>query len=198
MESEERRGRVPVELPTGDAAPGATVSHFSLFLPTPIHFPSPTFLIFTRESRGATVSPGEVGVRGGGEAGRRALGGKKREERLILDAISACLAVNLDSSHTPAVCSTPRSSFYFFFSHPAAKCVKLTAWVRLLPPRLVLSPRGKHAVLSQPSSLTTFPSHSGVIKKRATGPPPPLSLLSIPSGVFFSSPHRAVSREAAV
>lgn len=177
-----------MELPTGDAAPGATVSHFSLFLPTPIHFPSPTFLIFTRESRGATVSPGEVGVRGGGEAGRRALGGGEREERLILDAISACLAVKLDSSHTPAVCRAPRSSFYFFFFPPGCKMRQADGVVQAPPPpRLVLSPRGKRGVLSQPSSLTTFPSHSGVIKKRALCPPPPLSLLSIPSGVFFSS-----------
>lgn len=114
MESEERRGRVPVELPTGVSAPGATVSRFSLFLPTPIHFPSPTFLIFTRESRGATVSPGEVGMRGAARQGGEHWG-KKREERLILDAISACLAVKLDSSHTPAVCRAPHSSFYFFF-----------------------------------------------------------------------------------
>lgn len=197
MESEERRGRVPVELPTGDAAPGATVSHFSLFLPTPIHFPSPTFLIFTRESRGATVSPGEVGVRGAARQGGEHWGKKKR--RTPHSECHLCLP----RSHPRFIphsrrLQRPAQLLLFFFSHPAAKCVKLTAWVRLLPPRLVLSPRGKHAVLSQPSSLTTFPSHSGVIKKRATGPPPPLSLLSIPSGVFFSSPHRAVSREAAV
>lgn len=139
------------------------------FSSTPIHFPSPTFLIFTRESRRATVSPGEVGVRGGGGVGARQGGehwGEKREERLILDAIPACLAVKLDSSHTPAVCRAPRGSCYFFFPHPAAKCVKLSAWfVRLLPQRLVWSPPGKHGVLSQPSSLTAFPSHSGVIKK---------------------------------
>lgn len=59
--------------------------------------------------------------------------GKKREERLILDAISACLAVKLDSSHTPAVCRAPRSSFYFFFP-PGCKMRQADGVVQAPPP----------------------------------------------------------------
>lgn len=49
MEAEEQRGDPPVELLTGDIpSQGYSLSLLPLS-PTPAHFPSPTFLIFTRE-----------------------------------------------------------------------------------------------------------------------------------------------------
>lgn len=169
-------GRVPAESPTGDAAPGATVSHFCCrFLPhSPIHFPSPAFLIFTRELRRHRL-PRRSGAWGGGPHSGCHLCLPRSQTRFIRSSAEARTAHNASSLAGGWPAPPPR-----------------------LSPCLVVSPRGKHAVLSQPSSLTPFPSHSGVIKKRATHPPPPPSLLSIPSGVFFSSPHLAASREPAV
>lgn len=140
MESEERRGRVPVELPTGDAAPGATVSHFSLFLPTPIHFPSPTFLIFTRESRGATVSPGGVGVRGGGEAGRRALGGEKKEKNASfwMPSLPASQSTSIHPTLPPS--AAPRAAPSIFFFPPGCKMRQADGVGQAPPPTPCLVP----------------------------------------------------------
>lgn len=129
-----------MELPTGDAAPGATVSHFSLFLPTPIHFPSPTFLIFTRESRGATVSPGGVGVRGGGEAGRRALGGGERR-RTPHSGCHLCLPRSQPRfiPHSRRL-QRPAQLLLFFFFPPGCKMRQADGVGQAPPPTPCLVP----------------------------------------------------------
>lgn len=131
MESEERRGRVPAELLTGDAAPGATVSHFSLVLPHS-HSLSISCLsdLHEREPRRHRLSRRSgSAARQGGERW-----GEEREERLILDAPLPASQSNLIHPTLPPSAQPRTDPSIPSPPHPAAKCVKLSAWfIRLLP-----------------------------------------------------------------
>lgn len=94
-----------------------------------------------------------------GLSGRRQRG-RKGAKPLIPRAIFACLTVRLDSSHTPVVCRALRC-----FAQLQLHQAQLSRGAHWAPPRFCLPVCGKRGALSQPCSLTAFPSHSRVIKK---------------------------------
>lgn len=89
MEAEEQRGDPPVELLTGDIpSQGYSLSLLPLS-PTPAHFPSPTFLIFTRELPLSLWEKGEE---------------KKKKGNCSFSMPSFPASQSNYSSHTPVVC----------------------------------------------------------------------------------------------
>lgn len=131
--------------------------------PTPVHFPSPTFLIFTR-------------------ALPRSLWEKAERKKRSRATHSPC-HLRLPHSQTrfiPHSCGLRSSAALC-----SAAAASGTAEPRTSPgsSQICLPVCGKHSVLSHPSSLTAFPSRSRVIKKEL------LILPSVPSGVFLSLFH---------
>lgn len=159
-------GRVPAELPTGDVAPGATVSHFCLRLPHS-HSLSISCLSDLHSRAAAPPSPQEEWKRGGGEAGRIAVGCREGKRGTPDSICRLCLP----RSQTRIVALSSRlqrptqlHALFFFF---------LFRVIWLLPPPVSLLHVGSTYVSSQPSSLTAFPPHSGVIKNKGHVSPAP-------------------------
>lgn len=99
-----------------------------------------------------------------GLSGRRQRG-RRGAKPLILHAIFACLTVRLDSSHTPVVCRALRC-FAQLQLHQAQRSSPGSS-------QICQPVCGKRGILSQPCSLTAFPSHSRVIKKELHAAPNP-------------------------
>lgn len=138
--------------------------------PTPIHFPSPTFLIFTRE---LPLSPWERGGREGED---------KKKMKGSSFSMPSSPASQSDSIHPTLLWSAQPCTASARLQNASGRAA-LGRSSGSSP--ACLSLRGKHRILSQPSSLTAFPSHSRVIKKSHLSSP-------IPFGVFFSSFHSSV------
>lgn len=147
-------GRAPVELLTGDVPSWGYCLSLLLLSPTPAHFPSPTFLIFTRELPLSLWEKGEE---------------EKRKR--------SC------SFSMPSLPASQSKSIHPTLLWSAGLCLALLSWIRTTQAepscssdssQACLPLRGKHSFLSQPSSLTAFPSHSRVIKRATCPPPSPL------------------------
>lgn len=146
METEEQRGDPQWNYWLEIYPPRATVTLFSHYRSLSISHLSDL------HQRAATVSLGERGR------------GEEKGELLILNAIFSCLTVKLYSSHTPVVCRALLCS----------RKLKTEPSCSSGSSQVCLTLRGKHSFLSQPSSLTAFPSHTRVIKKATCPPPSPL------------------------
>lgn len=160
METEERWGEPQRNYWLEMYPPGATVSLFSLFLPLPLTFHLPPFW---SSPESCHCLSGRWGKR------RRKRGAAHSRCHLCLPHSQTLFIPHSCGLQSCArLCSAVAAS-----SEPSRSCSSGSS-------QACLSQCGKQRFLSQPSSLTAFPSHTRVIKK-ATCPPP------IPSGVFLSS-----------
>lgn len=147
-------GRAPAELLTGDVPSWGYCLSLLPLSPTPAHFPSPTFLIFTRE---LPLSLWEMGE-------------EEKKKRSCSFSMPSLPASQSHSIHptllwSAELCLALLSCNCIEQAEPGCSTGSSQA---------CLSLRGKHNFLSQPSSLTAFPSHSRVIKRATCPPPSPL------------------------
>lgn len=130
----------------------------------PIHFPSPTFLIFTRALPRSLWEMAERKKRSGASHSPRHLRLPHSQTRFIPYSCGLQSSAALCTAAAASSAAEPRSS--------------------LGSSQICLPVCGKCSVSSQPSSLKPFPSHSRVIKKD-----PPLLTPPSPPGVFSSLFH---------